>query len=291
MMTTDAYTLIDGQKVSESLLDSLAIEIKSTQSKVGREPGLAVILVGNNPASKAYVGRKKAACERIGIRSFEYLLPAEASQDELVDLIATLNNDEQVDGILLQLPLSPHHDESYLLQLISPEKDVDGFHPQNVGKLLLGLPTLKSCTPYGVMELLNAYSIDLEGKEVVIIGRSNIVGKPLAAMMITANATVTVAHSRTKCLADVVKRADIVVAAVGKARFVTADMVKPGAVVIDVGINKVDDSSAKNGYRLVGDVDFDNVAPVTSFITPVPGGVGPMTIAMLMKNTIAAWNS
>ncbi len=285
--------LLDGTIVKKEILNSLTKECSKLSQQYGVCPGLAVILVGNNPASKAYVGMKKKACESIGIKSFEYVLDAAISEDELIECIESLNQDSQIHGILLQLPLPDHIDSDKMLQLISPAKDVDGFHPQNVGKLLVGLPTYKSCTPYGVIKLLEYYHIDPTGKHIVIIGRSNIVGKPLAVMLMQndkiANATVTVCHSRSRNLSDFTSQADILIAAIGKPYFVTENMVKEDAVVIDVGINRVDDSLSSKGYKLVGDVDYHTVKNKVSAITPVPGGVGPLTIAMLMTNTLQSY--
>ena len=281
--------IIDGVKVKANILNDL----KETVTNLDGQPGLAVILVGDNPASKAYIGMKKKACENLGILSFEFLLPDTASEAELLDVIDACNENKEVNGILLQMPLPKGFNEQKMLERILPEKDVDGFHPVNVGKLLIGLETFKSCTPHGVAHLLQAYNIETEGKHVVIIGRSNIVGKPMAAILVQnelgANATVTICHSRTKNLSDIPQQADIVIAAIGKPHFVTADMVGEGAVVIDVGINRVDDASDPRGYKLVGDVAYDSVKEKTSAITPVPGGVGPMTIAMLMTNTVIAF--
>ena len=281
--------IIDGVKVKATVL----AELTETISRLNGNPGLAVILVGDNPASKAYIGMKKKACDALGIQSFEFLLPATATQKELTDVIDACNQNPEVNGILLQMPLPKGFNEQEMLERISPEKDVDGFHPVNVGKLLIGLDSFKSCTPYGVAHLLQAHGIDTQGKHVVIIGRSNIVGKPMAAILIQnavgANATVTICHSRTNNLASITKTADIIIAAIGKPHFVTADMVGDNTVVIDVGINRVDDASDPRGYKLVGDVDFDTVKPKVSAITPVPGGVGPMTIAMLMRNTVTAF--
>jgi len=274
--------ILNGKEVSESIIASLTEKIKT----MSVQPGLAVILVGDNPASQVYVGSKKRTCEKMGMASFEYLLPASTTENELITVITTLNNDPKVHGILLQLPLPKGLDSDKMLGLISAKKDVDGFHPESVGKLLQGLPTFKSCTPFGVMEILKYYGISPEGKHVVIIGRSNIVGKPLAAMMITESATVTICHSKTKNLSDICKQADILCAAIGRPNFVTADMIKPGAVVIDVGINRIEDPTTEKGYKIVGDVDYAQVAPIASAITPVPGGIGPMTIAMLMANTV-----
>ena len=285
--------LLDGVSLKKKILEKLTGQITDLKTKTSKQPGLAVILVGNNPASQAYVGMKKKACEQIGIQSFEYKLTGEEGQEKLEELIQSLNNDPAVNGILLQLPLPKGYDDQAMLELIAPEKDVDGFHPVNVGKLLLGLPTFRSCTPYGVCELLNEYNIETEGKHVVIIGRSNIVGKPLAAMLVQkakpGNATVTICHSRSKNLEEITRQADILVAAIGMPYFVKENMVKDGAVVIDVGINRVDAPETERGYKLVGDVAYDEVETKTSAITPVPGGVGPLTIAMLMTNTIQAF--
>jgi methylenetetrahydrofolate dehydrogenase (NADP+)/methenyltetrahydrofolate cyclohydrolase len=284
--------ILSGTEVSAHILALLKTEIASF-SDADRQPGLATILVGADPASEAYVRNKRRTCDRIGIASFHHPLEASTSEADLMSLIQLLNNDDKVDGILLQLPLPKGLDEGKMLNLIDPKKDVDGFHPQNVGNLVLGLPTYKSCTPAGVLALLEYYKIESSGKHVVVIGRSNIVGKPLANMLIQkgkyADATVTVCHSRTVNLPDITRQADILIAAIGRAQFVTADMVKDGAVVIDVGINRIDDSAAERGYRLVGDVDYSLVAKKTSAITPVPGGIGPMTIAMLMQNTVTAF--
>ena len=248
----------------------------------GIVPGLAVVIVGNNPASRVYVNSKKKACEELGMYSVEYALKEETTEEELLELISKLNCDDKINGILVQLPLPKHLDEKLIINTIIPEKDVDAFHPVNVGKIMIGDFNFLPCTPAGVMELIKETGIDISGKECVIIGRSNIVGKPQAMLMLHKNATVTICHSKTKDLAEVVKRADIVVAAVGVSKMVTKDMVKEGAVVIDVGMNRLPDG------KLCGDVDFDGVSEVASFITPVPGGVGPMTIAMLMQNTLTA---
>ena len=245
-------------------------------------PGLAVVIVGDDPASRVYVNSKKKACEELGMYSEEYALPKETTQEELVALVEKLNKDDKINGILVQLPLPKHLDEKAVINTIVPEKDVDAFHPVNVGKIMIGDFDFLPCTPAGVMELIKETGIEIAGKECVIIGRSNIVGKPQAMLMLHKNATVTICHSKTKDLKEVVKRADIVVAAVGVAKMVTKDMVKEGAVVIDVGMNRLPDG------KLCGDVDFDGVSEVASFITPVPGGVGPMTIAMLMENTLTS---
>ncbi len=275
------YKLISGKEISLSVKERVANEVKDLKRQ-GIEPCLAVILVGDDPASRVYVNNKKKACEFCGIRSLEYLLPADAAQDELNSLVERLNEDESVNGILCQLPLPEHLDEKEVLNLIKPEKDVDAFHPENVGHIMIGDFNFLPCTPAGIMEMLKYEGIDLDGKNCVIIGRSNIVGKPMAMLMLKENATVTVCHSHTKNLAEIVSQADVVVAAVGKAKFVTSDMVKDGAVIIDVGINRTEDG------KLCGDVDFDACCEKASYITPVPGGVGPMTIATLMQNTITA---
>ena len=248
----------------------------------GIVPGLAVVIVGNDPASRVYVNSKKKACEELGMYSVEYALDENTTEEELLSLVNDLNHDDKINGILVQLPLPKHLDEKLIINNILPEKDVDAFHPANVGKIMIGDFDFLPCTPAGVMELIKETGIDIAGKECVVIGRSNIVGKPQAMLMLHKNATVTICHSKTKDLKEVVKRADIVVAAVGIANMVTKDMIKEGAVVIDVGMNRLE-----NG-KLCGDVDFDGVSEVASFITPVPGGVGPMTIAMLMQNTLTA---
>ena len=275
------YNIIDGKKISAEIKEEAKLEVAALNEN-GISVGLAVVLVGNDPASKVYVNNKKKACEALGIVSSEYLLPEDTSEEELLSLVRKLNSDDSVDGILVQLPLPRHLDEQKVIETISPDKDVDAFHPINVGKIMIGDYIFAPCTPAGIIELIERSGISIEGKSCVVIGRSNIVGKPMSMLLLHKNATVTICHSRTKDLKEVVRGADIVVAAVGRAKFVTADMVKEGAVVIDVGINRMDDG------KLCGDVDFENVADKCSYITPVPGGVGPMTIAMLMKNTVAA---
>lgn len=275
--------IIDGKTVSASVKQKVADECAELFKTTGKKPGLAVIIVGDDPASKVYVNNKKKACELVGFLSKEYALPAQTTQQELMELVEKLNNDDEINGILCQLPLPKHLDEKAVIEAISPKKDVDAFHAVNVGKIMIGDYDFLPCTPAGVMELLAYYNIDIAGKECVVLGRSNIVGKPMSMLLLHKNGTVTICHSRTKNLAEVCKRADILVAAVGIAKFVTADMVKENAVVIDVGINRMD-----NG-KLCGDVDFENVQNVASYITPVPGGVGPMTIATLMKNTLTAF--
>ncbi|MDO4608794.1 MAG: bifunctional methylenetetrahydrofolate dehydrogenase/methenyltetrahydrofolate cyclohydrolase FolD [Clostridia bacterium] len=273
--------IIDGKVVSAAVKDRVANEVKALGDK-GVSVCLAVILVGDDPASKIYVANKKKACEQLGIISKEYVLPANTCQEDLLALVNQLNNDKTVNGILCQLPLPKGLDEKAVIAAISADKDVDAFHPVNVGKIMIGDYDFVPCTPAGIMEMLKYYNIDVNGKECVVIGRSNIVGKPMGMLLLHKNGTVTIAHSRTKDLKSVTSKADILVAAVGKANFVTADMVKDGAVVIDVGMNRNADG------KLCGDVDFAAVEPKASYITPVPGGVGPMTIAMLMQNTLTA---
>ena len=273
--------IIDGKKLAKTTRENLRLEVEELK-KNGINPKLAVIMVGNNSASQIYVRNKSRACDEVGIEFEEYLLPTNTEQSELLNLIDKLNNQEDINGILLQSPIPDGLDINEAFRKISPEKDVDGFHPVNVGKLVLGQDTFVSCTPYGIMRMFEAYNIDLEGKNAVVIGRSNIVGKPMSHCLLNKNATVTICHSRTKNLAEITKRADILVAAIGKAEFVKADMVKEGAVVIDVGINRNEEG------KLKGDVDFENVSKKVSYITPVPGGVGPMTIAMLMNNVVKA---
>ena len=273
--------IIDGKKLAKTTRENLRLEVEELK-KIGINPKLAVIMVGNNSASQIYVRNKSRACDEVGIEFEEYLLPATTEQSELLNLIDKLNKQEDINGILLQSPIPDGLDINEAFRKISPEKDVDGFHPVNVGKLVLGQDTFVSFTPYGIMRMFEAYNIDLEGKNAVVIGRSNIVGKPMSHCLLNKNATVTICHSRTKNLAEITKRADILVAAIGKAEFVKADMVKEGVVVIDVGINRTEEG------KLKGDVDFENVSKKASYITPVPGGVGPMTIAMLMNNVVKA---
>ena len=273
---------IDGKAISQAVRAEIAAETAKFKEETGVTPGLAVVIVGEDPASRVYVRNKRTACEQVGFYSEGYELPAETTQAELEALVDKLNRDEKIHGILVQLPLPPHLDEEKLLLSIDPRKDVDAFHPYNVGRIMIGEYAFLPCTPAGIMELLTRSGISCEGKECVVVGRSNIVGKPMAMLMLQANGTVTVCHSRTRNLAEVTRRADILVAAIGKADFFTADMVKPGAVVIDVGMNRRPDG------KLTGDVDYASVEPVVSAITPVPGGVGPMTITMLMKNTLRA---
>jgi methylenetetrahydrofolate dehydrogenase (NADP+)/methenyltetrahydrofolate cyclohydrolase len=276
-----AAKLLDGKKVSARIKSELALETEKLK-KEGINPGLAVVIVGNDPASRVYVNNKKKACAEVGIYSEEYALPEETTEKQLLELIDELNKNDKINGILVQLPLPKHLDEKTVLYAIDPKKDVDAFHPVNVGRIMIGDFDFVPCTPAGVMELIAESGIDVAGKNCVVIGRSNIVGKPQAMLLLHKNGTVTVCHSKTKDLPEITKKADILVAAVGRAKFVTKDMVKPGAVVIDVGMNR-----DENG-KLCGDVDFEKVSEIAGAITPVPGGVGPMTIAMLMKNTVKA---
>jgi len=275
--------ILNGKALAQKMQAELAQTVKGFTDQGHRPPGLAVLMVGDNPASAAYVRNKERACEKVGIASLGKHLPTETPQAELMQIITDLNQDERVDGILVQLPLPSHLDSVTLLNHIDPDKDADGLHPINLGRLVRGETGLRSCTPAGVMRLLAEYNIPLLGKKAVVIGRSILVGKPLALMLLEENATVTVAHSRTTDLAAVARDADILVAAVGRAEMVTPDMVKPGAVVVDVGINRVEDAQ---GSRLVGDVATSAVDPVASWITPVPGGIGPMTVTMLLYNTV-----
>ena len=276
--------IIDGKALAKKMQAAIAADVEQLTAKYGRPPGLAVIMVGDNPASAAYVKNKETACHKAGIASFGKHLPDSATQSELEQIIDELNNNDLVDGILIQLPLPNHLDAIALLNRLHPDKDADGLHPNNLGKLARGEVGLRSCTPAGVMELLAAAEVELAGKNAVVIGRSILVGKPVALMLLEANATVTIAHSRTKNLAEITRKADILIAAIGRPEFVTADMVKPDAVVIDVGINRITDYEGKS--RLVGDVDFASGSEVASHITPVPGGVGPMTVTMLLHNTV-----
>ena len=272
--------ILDGKKISAEIRLSIKEEVKRlAERKIN--PTLAVVLVGEDPASKVYVGQKEKACEEVGMTSRKYTLSAGAKQEELLSLVKNLNEDKEVHGILVQFPLPGQLSETAVLAAMNPEKDVDGFHALNVGRLFSGLPCFESCTPKGVMTLIESTGIPIEGKNAVVIGRSNIVGKPVAAMLLARSATVTITHSKTKNLPEIVKQADIVVAAIGKPRFVTGDMIKEGAIVIDVGINRLPEG-------LVGDVDYEAAAEKASWITPVPGGVGPMTIAMLLQNTLKA---
>ena len=273
--------ILSGKEVSARIKEKLKAEVAALTEK-GVTPGLAVVIVGNDPASKVYVGRKEAMCAELGMYSEKYALPEDTAQSELLALIEKLNSDPNIHGILVQLPLPEPLDEKAVIAAIAPQKDVDAFHPVNVGKIMIGDYDFVPCTPAGIMELIAESGVEVEGKNCVVIGRSNIVGKPMSMLLLHKNGTVTICHSRTKNLAEITQNADILVAAVGRAHFVTADMVKPGAVVIDVGMNRLEDG------KLAGDVDFDAVEPIAAAITPVPGGVGPMTISMLMRNTLTA---
>lgn len=274
--------IIDGKAVSAAVKEEVAAEAARLKEEHGLKVGLAVVIVGNDPASKVYVNNKKKACEAVGFKSFEYALDENTTQEQLLDLVSVLNRDETVNGILVQLPLPKHIDEKAIINAISPDKDVDAFHPVNVGKIMIGEYSFLPCTPAGVMRLIESTGVDITGKQCVVIGRSNIVGKPQAMLLLQKNGTVTVCHSKTKNLKEICLDADILVVAIGRAKFVTGDMIKEGAVVIDVGMDR-----DENG-KLCGDVDFKSAEKKAGYITPVPGGVGPMTIAMLMKNTLTA---
>lgn len=283
-------TILDGKKTSLQLQEELAQEVAKIKEKGEKIPHLAAILVGENGASMTYVNNKVKACEKIGFQSSLLKLPATISQEDLLQKIYELNENPDIDGFIVQLPLPKHIDEQKILLAISPDKDVDGFHPTNFGRMALGLDTFYPATPYGVLELIKRYQIPTDGKNVVVIGRSDIVGKPMSILLSQKpwNATVTLTHSRTKNISEITKQADIVIVALGIPRFLKAEMIKEGATIIDVGITREEDKNSPKGFRIVGDVDFDNVKEKASFITPVPGGVGPMTIAMLMKNTLFA---
>lgn len=274
--------IIDGKAVSQSVKDRIKEEVAQLKEKYGVTAGLAVIIVGDDPASRIYVNNKKKACEYVGFDSYEYALPEETTENELLELVSKLNNDDRIDGILCQLPLPKHIDENVIINNIAPNKDVDAFHPVNVGKIMIGDYSFLPCTPAGVMELIASTGVDIKGKECVVVGRSNIVGKPMSMLLLHKSGTVTICHSKTKDLKAECKRADILVAAVGVPNLIKGDMIKEGAVVIDVGMNRLD-----NG-KLCGDVEFETASKVAGHITPVPGGVGPMTIAMLMQNTLTA---
>jgi methylenetetrahydrofolate dehydrogenase (NADP+)/methenyltetrahydrofolate cyclohydrolase len=284
--------IINGRKISEEIKKEVKQKKEALFNETGIVPGLAFILVGDNPASQVYVNMKGKACEELGFYSVTIKLPAQTTEDELIEKIKALNNDSKIHGILVQLPLPAHIDEQKVLQAIDPIKDVDGFHPVNVGKFVIGLDTYLPCTPAGIQELLKRSDINPSGKHVVVVGRSNIVGKPIANILLQkrdwANATVTVCHTGTRDISYFTRQADILIVAMGKPEFIRGDMIKPGAVVIDVGVNRIDDPNAEKGYRIVGDVHFESAFEVAGAITPVPGGVGPMTIAMLMKNTLQA---
>lgn len=284
-----AAQIIDGKSIAQSIREEIKIKTEALKTK-GITPCLAVILVGSNPASVSYVTGKQKALAEVGMNDSSVRLPESTTEQELISLIQELNADKSVHGILVQLPLPQHIDEEKIILAIDPAKDVDGFHPVNVGNLVIGKKTFLPCTPHGIIVLLKRMNIETDGKSAVVIGRSNIVGKPTALLLARKdlNATVTICHSGTKNIADITRRADILIAAAGRANIVTADMVKEGAAVIDVGVNRIPDASKKSGFRLAGDVDFENVKEKAAFITPVPGGVGPMTIAMLMANTLEA---
>ena len=286
-MNSTYANILDGKALAQRIQQQLSEQVAQQLSTIGRPPGLAVLMVGDNPASAAYVRGKERACTRIGIASFGRHFPTHTSQAELEETIHALNQDERVDGILVQLPLPDHLDAVSLLHQIHPDKDVDGLHPVNLGRLVRGEAGLRSCTPAGVMRLLREYQIEVKSKQAVVVGRSILVGKPMALMLLEADATVTIAHSRSQNLKELTRSADILIAAVGQPGMITADMVKPGAVVIDVGINRVTDESGNS--RLIGDVDFEAVQDIAQFITPVPGGVGAMTVAMLMHNTVLSY--
>ncbi len=288
-MSSLTAQLLDGKALAQQIYRELQAKIQQKQPKIRRTPGLAVLMVGDNPASAVYVRNKERACAQVGITSFGSHFPAQTSQKDLESVIEELNQNPNVDGILVQLPLPEHLDAVSLLQAIAPHKDADGLHPTNLGRLVRGEPGLRSCTPAGVMRLLSAYGIAAKGKQAVVVGRSILVGKPLALMLLEANATVTIAHSQTPDLAKITRQADLLMAAVGKPQLITAEMVKPGAVVVDVGINRLE--AAKGKAKLVGDVAFEEVATVASYITPVPGGVGAMTVAMLLQNTVFSYEN
>ncbi len=285
-------TILDGKKTSNDIKDEIAIEVAKRKSEGKKTPHLAAILVGTDGASMTYVNSKVKSCEKVGFNSTLIDLPEDTTEEQLLNEIEDLNNDKDIDGFIVQLPLPKQIDEQKVLMAVDPNKDVDGFHPVNVGKMTLDLPTFLPATPYGIMELLERYKVEASGKNVVVIGRSHIVGRPMSILLSqkrsVGNATVTITHSRTKNLEKITKEADIIVAALGKAEFLTGDMVKEGVTIIDVGITRVKDDSKKRGYRLAGDVDFESVSKKAAYITPVPGGVGPMTIAMLLKNTLLA---
>ncbi|MGK7876391.1 MAG: bifunctional methylenetetrahydrofolate dehydrogenase/methenyltetrahydrofolate cyclohydrolase FolD [Xenococcaceae cyanobacterium] len=287
-MPSQIAQILDGKALGQKIQEELKERIQTLRSRIGRPPGLAVLMVGDNPASAVYVRNKKRACKKVGITSFGRHFPAETSQKTLEQAIEELNQDPRIDGILVQLPLPHHLNSVALLYKIHPDKDADGLHPLNLGRLVRSEPGLRSCTPAGVMRLLQEYKIELQGKQAVVVGRSILVGKPLALMLLAENATVTIAHSSTQNLVRIARDADILVAAVGQPKIITAEMVKPGAVVVDVGINRLVDAEGKS--CLVGDVDFNSVAEVAQYITPVPGGIGPMTVAMLLQNTVSSYS-
>lgn len=285
-------TIIDGNDLSQKIKSEIAIEVEKIKKEGGKIPHLAAVLVGENPASKVYVRNKVRSCEQVGFKSTLIQKSADISEEELIETVHYLNNDDDIDGFIVQLPLPKHINEERVTLTIDPKKDVDGFHPVNFGRMALGMPCYLPATPFGIVTMLDRYDIETSGKHAVVIGRSSIVGTPMSILLSrkakVGNCTVTMTHSRTKNLAGILRQADIIVAAIGIPNFVKPDMVQKGAVIIDVGINRVDDETAKRGYRLVGDVDYEGVAPLASFITPVPGGVGPMTVTSLMLNTLKA---
>ena len=289
-----SYQIIDGKATSLKVQEEIAAEVESRVSSGGKRPHLAAVLIGDDPASKAYVGHKVKACNNVGFESSLVERGSDITEEEVLKIVDDLNHDDSIDGFIVQLPLPSHIDPVKVIEAVSPEKDVDGFHPVNVGKMSLGLPTFKPATPAGVMTLLEHYGIKTEGLHAVVVGRSDIVGNPMSALLRSntepGNCTVTQCHSRTKDLKSHTLQADLLITAIGKPHFITADMVKEGAIIVDVGINRISDPSRKSGSRLTGDVDFENVAPKCSWITPVPGGVGPMTIATLLQNTLQATN-
>jgi methylenetetrahydrofolate dehydrogenase (NADP+) / methenyltetrahydrofolate cyclohydrolase len=284
--------IIDGKAIAEKIKKEIALEVAAMIDADVKAPHLAAILVGNDPASETYVASKEKACHAVGITSTTYRLPASTTEQELLDMIDFVNNDDEIDGFIVQLPLPEHIDPNKVIERIDPVKDVDGFHPKNIGRMQIGMPSYLPATPFGIVELLKRSGINMDGKHCVVIGRSNIVGTPLSILLSRksdyGNATVTLCHSRTKDIASITKQAEVLIAAIGQPEFVKADMVKPGAVVVDVGIHRIDDAEALKGYRLVGDVDFERVSEIASAITPVPGGVGPMTIVSLLHNTLQA---
>lgn len=284
--------ILDGKKLAAVIREELAAAVKDIQAEGGKIPHLAAVLVGEDPASQVYVRNKVRSCEKIGFESTLIRRPADTSEEELLQIVEELNGNDEIDGFIVQLPLPDHIDEQRVTLAIKPEKDVDGFHPINFGRMAQGLPAYVPATPNGILEILKRYEIETSGKEVVVVGRSNIVGMPMSILMALkaypGNATVTICHSRTRDLAAHTRRADIVIAAIGRPNFITSDMLKEGVVVIDVGINRIDDEAASKGYRLVGDVDFDSAARKASYITPVPGGVGQLTVASLLMNTLKA---
>lgn len=292
MIKKQTMTILDGRALSEVIIDEIAIDIKNMIDSGSRPPHLAAVLIGDDTASRSYVKSKVKSCKKVGIKSTLIHKSSEISEKELLEIVGKLNRDDSVDGFIVQLPLPDHIDEDKINLAINPEKDIDGFHPINLGKMMLNLPTYLPATPYGILQILDRYKIETEGKHCVVIGRSAIVGRPMSILLSSkrnpGNCTVTVVHSRTQNIEEYIKLADILIAAIGKAHFVTGDMVKEGAVIIDVGINRVEDHTRKKGYRLVGDVDYESVKDIGSAITPVPGGVGPMTVTSLLRNTVKA---